>query len=178
MDEEKSIEEIKEIVDSKRPRKYTKEDRVKNLQIAREKKQMKKQQLKESVIEPVIVETEPEPAKVIKTVKAKLDKEHKTIKPVKSIDNENDKLADIYNDIQNIKDLITEQSQKFESIVIKPKPKPKKEKKIKIENKTLNLSITDKEIDNIINDNKDNKNNKINDKKLEDFLKAFQKKDN
>ena len=43
MDEEKSIEQIKEIVDSKRPRKYTKEDRIKNLQIAREKKLLKKQ---------------------------------------------------------------------------------------------------------------------------------------
>ena len=28
MDEEKSIEQIKEIVDSKRPRKYTKDDRL------------------------------------------------------------------------------------------------------------------------------------------------------
>ena len=171
MDTEKSIEEIKEIVDSKRPRKYTKEEKIKNLQKAREKKQLKKQELKEAVIEPII-EPEPKPVKVIK------QKEAKTIKPVKSIDNDIDKLADIYNDIKNIKELITEQSYKFESIIIKPKPKPKKEKKIKIENKTLNLDITDKEIDNIINDNKDNKNNKIVDAKLQEFLKAFQKKDN
>ena len=173
MDEEKSIEQIKEIVDSKRPRKYTKEDRVKNLEIARERKLLKKQEVKESVI----VEPKPEPVKVIKLVKVKVDKEPK-ITNVKTNDNEIDKLADIYNDIKNIKELITEQSQKFESIIIKPKPKPKKEKKIKIETKTLNLDITDKEIDNIINDNKDNKNNKIVDAKLQEFLKAFQKKDN
>ena len=50
----KTIEEIKQIVDSKRPKnKYTKEDRIKNLQLAREKKAIKTK-------EPIIIEQEPD----------------------------------------------------------------------------------------------------------------------
>jgi hypothetical protein len=131
MDEEKTIEEIKEIVDSKRPRKYTKEERIKNLEKARANKQLKK---KEDIIEPkepIIVE--PAPVKILKQREPKIAK-------TKSIHNDIDKLADLYEDIKNIKELIAFQSSVIEKSVIRPKPKPKKDKAIKVLDKAVEVT--------------------------------------
>ena len=40
---EPTIEDIKKIADNRRPKKYTKEDRIKNLELAREKRKQKLQ---------------------------------------------------------------------------------------------------------------------------------------
>ena len=166
MDEEKSIEEIKEIVDNKRPRKYTKEDRIKNLQIAREKKQLKKQELKEPIIEPVavIVKTEPEPIKEIKQKEVKMTK-------VKSINNDIDKLADIYNDIKILKELINQQTNFIQEVINKPKEKKERAKpKPKEVIKTLDLTSFNTELNEIL-ENKP----KPKDNRLEEIIKALQK---
>jgi hypothetical protein len=76
--------------------------------------------------------------------------------------------------------MILKQNEILEKLNIEPKKKIKKEPKKKIENKTLDLTISDKEIKNIIDANNNNSNN-INDKKnIEDpklkmFLEAFKR---
>ena len=79
--------------------------------------------------------------------------------------------------------MILKQNEILEKLNIEPKKKIKKEPKKKIEIKTLDLTISDKEIKNIIdaNNNNSNNSNNINDKKnIEDpklkmFLEAFKR---
>ena len=85
-------------------------------------------------------------------------------------------LDTLYETINNIKDLISSQSKVIED-AIKPKTrKEKKQRKPKVETKTLDLSIPDKEIENIINDNNNIKKDKEKDEKLKAFLDALTKK--
>lgn len=134
--------EIKKIIDNNRPKKYTKEDRIKNLQLAREKK---------------IKKNEPNEINNVKDT------------------NTNDTIK------KDIELLLKNQNELIENISIinnklsknrisKPKNKPKKVVK------TLDLTIDDIEINNIINDtDKEKKNNDIN-SKLEYFINSLKKK--
>ena len=136
--------EIKKIIDNNRPKKYTKEDRIKNLQLAREKK---------------IKKNEPNEINNVKDT------------------NTNDTIK------KDIELLLKNQNELIENISIinnklsknrisKPKSKPKKVVK------TLDLTIDDAEINNIINDtNKETKNDiKDINSKLEYFINSLKKK--
>jgi hypothetical protein len=166
-----SLEEIKKIVDSKRlkartPSKtYTKEDRIRNLELARERKKI-------TVIKPVAI---PEPKQVPIQDNNKEDKFKENLNisnPIPIINNTFNN--DLFNEI---KELILNQNQILSNLNIKPAKKPKTIKK-QIERKTLDLTITDNEIKNIIDNNNSN-NNKNNepkvDAKLQEFLNAFKR---
>ena len=136
--------EIKKIIDNNRPKKYTKEDRIKNLQLAREKK---------------IKKNEPNEINNVKDT------------------NTNDTIK------KDIELLLKNQNELIENISIinnklsknrisKPKSKPKKVVK------TLDLTIDDAEINNIINDTDKETKNDIKDinSKLEYFINSLKKK--
>ena len=152
-----TIEDVKRIVDSKRIKRspsktYTKEDRIKNLELAREKKRNAKNE--------IITETEP--------IKSKKINENKLVEKL------NTSTPVINNDLFNeIKELILNQNQILSNINIKPKPKAKPKPKPKDLGKTLDLVVSDKELEQIINPPPNN--TKPIDPKLEAFLKAFQK---
>ena len=173
---EPTIEDIKKIADNRRPKKYTKEDIIKNLELAREKRKQKLQQAvtlnnkKEEVLEDGdtdgdVNEREPE-------IPIVLNKKPTIIKHKSQYNNLNS-LSDLYESINNIKELISSQSKVIED-AIKPKPKQKKQRKPKVETKTLDLSISDKEVENIIIGN-DNNIKKETDAKLKLFLDALKK---
>jgi hypothetical protein len=175
-----SLEEIKKIVDSKRSKgskartpskSYTKEDRIKNLQLAREKK-------RNTEIKPIpIPEPKQEPIK------------SKTISENKLVENLNTSAPIINhtfnNEINELKQLIITQNEILEKLKIdtRPKtirkPKPENQKKMK----SLDLTITDDDIKNIIENNSNtnnnnNTNNITNNKKtiepkIDDKLKSF-----
>jgi hypothetical protein len=176
-DKKPTIEEVKKIVDSKRIKRspsktYTKEDRMKNLEIAREikKKTITKpiETQKISFVKPLL---EPEPNINIETIMTKNDDIKKQLNS--SIDD--NKI------ISELEKLFKNQNEYIEKIINDSKKKPIKNKipkKIKEPTKILDLTITDNDIKNII-DNKNNKNNEvlpIKDTKLEAFLQAFQRK--
>ena len=154
-----TIEDVKRIVDSKRIKRspsktYTKEDRIKNLELAREKKRNTKNKI-------TITEQKQEPIKSIKINENKLVENLNTSTPV------------INNDLFNeIKELILNQNQILSNINIKPKPKPKPKAKPKDKCKTLNLVVSDTELEQIINPPP---NTKPIDPKLQAFLDAFKK---
>lgn len=130
--EETDLNEIKKIVDQSRniKKKYSKEDRIKNLQLAREKKSLK----------------------VKDTNKDFKD----TNKDLKNTD-------DIKGTIKNIiEDLIKNQNQHFEKIIsentIRPKKiNSKKTNTIKQNKRTLDITVSDSEIKNIIENKYDTK---------------------
>lgn len=130
--EETDLNEIKKIVDQSRniKKKYSKEDRIKNLQLAREKKSLK----------------------VKDTNKDFKD----TNKDLKNTD-------DIKGTIKNIiEDLIKNQNQHFEKIIsentIRPKKiNSKKTNTIKQNKRTLDITVSDNEIKNIIENKYDTK---------------------
>jgi hypothetical protein len=177
-----TIEDVKKIVDSKRIKRstsktYTREDRIKNLELAREKRKQKQQQVdisknkKEEVLEDDdVIEKEPERS-TVSNIK-------KTLVKHKSQYNNLNTLSDLYETINNIKELISSQSKVIED-AIKPKPKEKKQRKPKEQSRTLDISISDTEIKKII-ENKENtnikKNDEIEDVKLKSFLDALNKK--
>ena len=159
-----TIDEIKKIVDDKRnnkPQKYSNEQRLKNLELAREKRKIKNQN-KKIIEEPIQIYT-PIPAQIPAPIPAPI--------PAQILEN---------NLINELKNMILRQNEILEKLNIEPKKKIKKEPKKKIENKTLDLTISDKEIKNIIdaNNNSNNSNNSNNKKIIEDpklkmFLDAF-----
>ena len=143
---EPSLEEIKKIVDSKRlkniksrtqSKTYTKEDRIRNLEIAREKR---KNIISKTSIQPKTI-TSTENKSNSKQINYKPD----IITPPSSSIMNNDII------INELKNLVMTQNEILEKLKkdIKPKKerKPKKEKK---DTKTLDLTITDDEIKNII----------------------------
>ena len=160
-----TIEDIKKIVDSKRIKRspsktYTKEDRLKNLELAREKRK----NTKNKIITITEKKQEQEPIKSIKINENKLLENLNTSTPI------------INNDLFNeIKELILNQNQILNNINIKPKPKPKSKPKPKDKDKgkTLDLVVSDKEIEQIINPPTNN--TKTIDSKLQAFLDAFKK---
>jgi hypothetical protein len=172
-----SLEDIKKIVDSKRlkgtkartPSKtYTKEDRIKNLEIAREKK---KNEIK-SIPTPEPKQEQIQPKKISEN---------------KSVENLNTSAPIINhtfnNEINELKQLIITQNEILEKLKIdtRPKtirkPKPENQKKMK----SLDLTITDNDIKNIIENNNNSNNSNISNKKnIEDpklkmFLDAFKR---
>lgn len=179
-----TIEDVKKIVDSKRNKRsssktYSREDRIKNLELAREKRKQQaiiSKKAKEEVLEDDdsgddVIEKEPD--------RPKVSNKKTTIIKHKSQHNNLDTLSDLYETINNIKDLISSQSKVIED-AIKPKPKEKKQRKPKEQIRTLDISISDAEIKKII-ENKENtnikKNNEIEDVKLKSFLDALTKND-
>ena len=130
-EEEPTIEDIKKIVDSKRVKNsnqnYSKEQKLKNLELAREKKrylnEIKKNQITPAPIQQPIPAPTPAPI------------------PTPTTDN---------NLIIELKNMILKQNEMLENIKIEPKKKIKKEPKKKQVIRSLDLTITDKEINNII----------------------------
>ncbi len=173
-----SLEDIKKIVDSKRlkgtkartPSKtYTKEDRIKNLEIAREKKK--------NEIKPILI-PEPKQEQI----------QPKKISENKSVENLNTSTPIINhtfnNEINELKQLIITQNEILEKLKIDTRAKtirkPKQENQKKM--KSLDLTITDNDIKNIIENNNNNSNNSnisnkniIEDPKLKMFLDAFKR---
>jgi hypothetical protein len=175
-----SIDDIKKKIDDKRPiRKYPNEQRLKNLEMGREKRRLniinKKSNIKEEPVikqGPVIKETPKETPKetlVSRTPKIKNDKNI------------------IISEISELKNIIIQQQSFLEQMKtqpqqqqpqIQPEKKPKKPKKVKEAIRTLDITITDNEINNIIKpdiikpDIKENSS----DEKLKIFLDIFNKK--
>ena len=90
---------------------------------------------------------------------------------VKSINNDIDKLADIYNDIKNLKELINQQTNFIQEVINKPKEKKERAKpKPKEVIKTLDLTSFNTELNEIL-ENKP----KPKDNRLEEIIKALQK---
>jgi hypothetical protein len=163
-----SLEDIKKIVDSKRlkartPSKtYTKEDRIKNLELARERKKTE--------IKPIpIPEPKQEPIQPKKISENKLVENLNTSVPI------NNHIFN--NEINELKQLIITQNEILNNLKIKPVRKPKTIKK-QVERKTLDLTITDNEIKTIIDNNNNNNKNKTEtnvDEKLQAFINAFKR---
>lgn len=155
--EEPSFEDIKSIVDEKR-RKRTK---------PKPKPKPK----------PIIIKNEVKEEEEVKVEEIKIEEVPPTIQKQTSYIDKTDVYKDIYESINNLKDLINQQTNIIQE-VIKPKPKKQRPKpKPKNIPKTLDLTIEDKEIMNIINEKKDDiKPDKNVDEKLQQFLKALQKR--
>ena len=169
---EPSIEDVKKIVDGKRlkdkkprtPSKtYTKEDRIKNLQLAREKKKsIEPKKTIEPIVKP-LVKLDPQPTKYI-SEDILMEKSNSSKSTIKETYN-NDII------INELKNLVMTQNEILEKLKTKPKRNIKVIKP-KIENKTLDLTITDDEIKRLI-ETKEPK-NKATSKPNEDMkLKAF-----
>jgi len=205
-----TIEEVKKVADEKRKATNKKIGNVANADLAQKRlenlargREIRKQKLMEAknnvstpkadpVPEP-IPEPEPKPQKIKRTPSIPVvDEEVKTpqrkpkqTKCQNSIE-EFQSFNKLEESINNIKELINNQNinnLKDEIInAVKPKSKPKKIKmpKAPVVNKTLDLTISDAEISNIIDNKKEIKNelkdykNK-GDEKLASFLKALQK---
>lgn len=205
-----TIEEVKKVADEKRKATNKKignvanadlaQKRLENLARGREIRKQKLMEAKNNVLTPKadpdpepIPEPEPKPQRIKRTPSIPVvDEEVKTpqrkpkqTKRQNSIE-EFQSFNKLEESINNIKELINNQNinnLKDEIInAVKPKSKPKKIKmpKAPVVNKTLDLTISDAEISNIIDNKKEMKNelkdykNK-GDEKLASFLKALQK---
>jgi len=195
-----TIEEVKKVADEKRKATNKKIGNVANADLAQKRlenlakgREIRKQKLMEAKNTPKaepIPEPIPEPEKIKRGASISvLDEEVKTpqrkpkqTKRQNSIE-EFQSFNKLEESINNIKELINNQNinnLKDEIInAVKPKSKPKKVKtpKERVVNKTLDLTISDAQILNIINPN-NNKEKELNkgDEKLASFLKALQKK--
>jgi hypothetical protein len=193
---EPTIEDIKKFADEKRKMKAA----PKKTRQPRQKKQPKPEPKPEPEPEPELPieeESEEEEEEVIIPVKAKKQIVKKVVEVVEEPDNYNDitkpfkgdliglwqylakkdeaekeKNKNIYDGINSIKDLLSSQKQVIEEPK-KPKAKPKSNTKPK--GKKLDLVISDKELEAVLNP-PDNNTNPVVDKKLQAFLEAFQKK--
>jgi hypothetical protein len=86
-------------------------------------------------------------------------------------ENKDDKYKEIYEDIKNIKELINQQTNFIQEVINKPKEKKQRAKpKLKQVNKTLDLTVLDKEVNEILEDKPKKKDNR-----LEEIIKALQK---
>ena len=111
-----------------------------------------------------------------------IDTDYEVLKQLLKTSNKKDKEYDtLYKNITDIKELITKQKDAIEEAIkpkieepkTKPKPKPKAKSKPKATGKKLDLVVSDKELDTILNPPVNN--TKPIDPKLAEFLKAFQK---
>lgn len=197
---EPSIEDIKRIADEKRKMRASSAPAKKTRQ-PRQKKQPEPEPEIEDVIEEESEEEEiVEPVKPKKQVVKKqiAKKQSKKMIVVDDDDEEDDceeieqpltrtksynvlPFKDIFNTLNNLKDLIS--SQKNDIIeAVKPKvpveepkkKKPKAKPKAKKVTKTLDLTVSDKEVEKIVSGN--NTQPKAGDAKLQAFLEAFQKR--
>ena len=123
-----TLEEIKKIVDNKRnniSKKYSKEDRIKNLELARERKKQIEPVKKQQIIQPEPIQD------------TKLE-----------INNNKNNDNDI---IKELKNIIAVQNEYLEKFKIEPKKlKQPRQKKPKEQIRTLDISISDAEIKKII----------------------------
>ena len=188
-----SIEEVKKFVDEKRKviRELTPEEKQKRLmslekgrETVRRNREMKKKEIQESLPQTRGRDTsrrnremkiEEPPLLPIKSIKAfkpikpeedgyeTLTEERPTITRHKSYDDSIDKFKNLEEKLNGINDLILKSLEK--------KVRPKRVVKPKTVDNTLDLT-NDNEINNIINENKNNVNV---DKKLQEFLKALKK---
>lgn len=169
-----TIEEVKKIVDSRRQQEklkrspsktYTREDRIKNLEIAREIKKKSNTKTNETQNK---LSSKPESNTDIKPIITKVDDTKISLKPS---NNDND----IINELEK---LFKNQNEYIEKIINDSKKKPaikrNHSKKVKEPKKTLDFTITDNDIKNII-DNKNNEVSPIKDNKLQAFLEALKK---
>lgn len=192
-----TIEEVKKIADEKRKtiNPELAQKRLENLAKGREirKQKLMNKSKPEAIPEPIpepiaepkskkrqtstkVKEVIPEPVPVVMNTPQRQPKSKKHQDKTEEFQSFN-KLEE---SINNIKELINNQNinNLKEEIInaVKPKSKPKKVKtpKASVINKTLDLTISDAEISNIIN--KDEKTMTKGDEKLASFLKALQKK--
>lgn len=171
-----TFEEVKKIVDNKRKegmkegtkekiikrtpsKSYTREDRIKNLQLAREKKKIDKEKVIQKTDIPII-------------------------EPLKRIDSSNN-FDDLLNEFKSVVALQSEYFEKLKTDIninkydkkIEKKRTPR-QKKPKEPIRTLDITIDDNEIKNIIENNtitNTKKNEPIEDPKLKTFLDALKK---
>ena len=182
-----SLEDIKKIVDNKRlkasnvrtPSKtYTKEERIKNLELARDKKRNIEKK-------PIAI---PEPKQ--EPIKSKTISENKSVENLNtSIPIINHTFNNENNIINELKQIIITQNEILEKLKIDTKPKKirKPKSEIKTNMKSLDLTITDDDIKKIIENNNNNSNSNSNsnskktiepknDEKLPTFIDALLKK--
>jgi len=160
-----TLEEVKRVVNNKRLQKtsktYTREDRIKNLELAREKKKLDKLKATQKINNPMpIIENVKETPKT----------------------NFND-YNDIINELKNITALQYEYFEKMKAELKTNTKKPRTPRKPKEQKRTLDITINDNEIKNII-ENKStiipytantNSNEPKQDPKLKAFLDALNK---
>lgn len=189
--EEPSLEEIKKFTDEKRKgiKRVSPELQKKRLENLAKGRETRKQKLLEKKNENVILPEEVLKEVVKEEVKESLKNKKKIIleddddeielkKPLKrevSVNNLKE-FNTVFKSLNNIKELIDKQRDFLtESVKIKPKKtKPVKEKKVI---KTLDLTVDDKEINDILNISVNNvKAVEAVDPKLQEFLEAFKKR--
>jgi hypothetical protein len=171
-----TIEEVKKIANEKRKKTNNADLAQKRLENLAKGREIRKQKLMEAKVpvpvpEPISTPVPvPVPEPISTPVPEPIQRKPKQIKRQNSIEDNNISYNILKETIINLKDEIIN--------AVKPKPKPKKIKtpKERVVNKTLDLTISDAEISNIINPNK-KKENELNkgDEKLASFLKALQK---
>lgn len=199
---EPTIDDIKKFADEKRksrtvPAKKTRQPRQPKIKEPEPEPEIEDEEEEEEIIEPIkvkkqIVKKQPKKSKKMIIVEDEDTEEEEEPEPivVKSSNkrgnhnNHNQEaFKDIYESINNIKDLINNQKEVIIEAVkpkvpieepkktkakAKPKPKPKKVEK------TLDLTIPDKEIEQIISGNKTQVKSSV-DTKLQAFLDAFKR---
>jgi hypothetical protein len=163
-----TIEEIKQIVDAKRKTKKQIEFKQPNEKviIPEPKQIVRKQRTPRAKKEPVL---EPIQEPIIEPVKEFIQEPIKEPIPelMKTYSNDT-KIRELQDDVYGLTNLVLEMM-KTKSKIAKPKSKPKPKKVIK----TLDLTITDKEIDAIVNDKPIEKKVNIKGSSTDDKLKAF-----
>lgn len=196
-----TIEEVKKVADEKRKATNKKignvanadlaQKRLENLAKGREIRKQKLMEAKNNVAQPVLTpkadpvpepipEPEPKPQRTpsIPVVDEEVKTPQRKPKQTKRQNNieEFQSFNKLEESINNIKELIINNLKDEIINAVKPKSKPKTPKAPVI-NKTLDLTISDAEISNIIDNKKEMKDYKNkSDEKLASFLKALQKK--
>jgi hypothetical protein len=166
--EEPSIEDIKKFADEKRKstKKANPELEQKRLDNLAKGRETRKQKLLEKKENKLVVEEPDNYTDIDKPFKGDLIGLYQYLKEKDEAEKENNKNFDtLYKEITDIKEIITKP---------KAKSKPKPKSKPKIIGKSLDLTISDKEVEEIVNENKTQL--KPIDSKLNAFLEALQKR--
>ena len=178
-----SIEEVKQFVNEKRRNikiltPEEKQKRLDNLARGREtmrrNREMKNKEIKKEEPPqpppPKITIKKQKPIKEDEGYETLIEEEQQHSGPLltrhKSYDNDIDKFKTLEEKLNNINDLILKSLEK--------KIRPKRVVKPKVVN-TLDLTVSDNDVNNIISESKNNKNTIKQDKKLQEFLEALKK---
>ena len=193
---EPTIEDIKKMADEKRKMrapsvapKKTRQPRQKKVEVEPEPEIEELEEVseeEEEIVEPVKTKKQTVKKQIAKPKKSKKiivvdedDEESEEEEEIIVKKNTKDKFKDIYESINSIKDLISSQKQVIEDAVKpkteepKKKPKAKPKPKAKKVVKTLDLTVSDKEVEQIVSGNKTVP--QAGDAKLQAFLNAFKK---
>jgi len=163
-------------------------------------KRVSRKKLKEPIMQP---EPEPEPLEyddedsesedeiIIPPQKKTAGKSKDDIEIIKQLlknskkTNKNKDFDILYESISDIKNLINQQKTVIEEAVKpkieepkskpKPKPKPRAKKEVKPKGKSLDLTVSDKEVEQLISSNKTQPPPQAVDTKLQEFLNAFKR---